>query len=581
MSTTSIVDPFAVELIKNALEGLSDQMAITIMRTARSSIAKESFDFSSGILNTSGELLAVGLGRPLHLGMVHMVMRSVMGRYPIEQMAPGDIFTVNDPYEGGTHLPDIYVIKPVFVDGGCVGFVATCVHHTDIGGRVPGGNASDSTEIYQEGLRLPPLKLYDRGEPDEALFRIIEKNVRVPDKVIGDLHSQVSGCHIGEGGLLDIIDGYGLERYRSLTEALLDHTERVTRAEIRTFPDGVYEFYDHIDGDGMGSGPIRIQLALTKKDDAFTADFTGTSPQVRGSINPVFGHTYLTTVQILRCAFSNEPPVNAGFFRPITVKAPLGSFTNPRPPAAVAARGLSMARIEEVVWGAMAKMLPHKVFACSVGVDSGFTFAGYLPDNRPFVFMEFLFVSWGGRPDKDGIDALTRPGFTFANQPVELIEAEQPLMVEEYSLAPNTGGPGKFRGGLALNRAYRVNGADEAMLQLRTDRQTFLPYGLAGGKEGSPSKNILNPGRDNKPVEAKGRLFLKRGDVFFHTTAGSGGWGSPLERDPERVLDDVRNEKLTFDYAEREYGVVIDREVFRVDYAATRRKRAALGSSEQ
>ena len=570
------VDPFALELVKSALESLSDEMAITIMRTARSSIAKESFDFSTAVLNTRGELVAVGLGRPLHLGMVHVVMGAVMSRYPVEGMEEGDIYALNDPYEGGTHLPDIYLIKPVFVDSRCAGFVATCVHHVDIGGRVPGGNASDSTEIYQEGLRLPPLKLFARGVPDEAIFRIVEKNVRVPEKVIGDLHSQASACRIGERGLLRIIEKYGLERYLLLTDALLDYTERVTRAEIRTFPDGVYEFHDYIDGDGIDSGPIRINLSLIKKDDTLTADFTGTAPQVKGSINPVLGHTYLTTVQALRCAFNTEPPVNAGYLRAITVKAPLGSFTNPRPPAAVAARGLSMARIEEVVWGAMSKMLPDKVFACSVGVDSGFTFAGRWPDGRLFVFMEFLHVSWGGRPNKDGIDALTRPGFTFANQPVEVVEAEQPLMIEEYSIPQNTGGAGKFRGGMALNRAYRLVGADEAMLQLRTDRQVFLPYGLAGGKPGTPSRNVLNPGREDRLVASKDRIFLNRGDTFFHTTAGSAGWGPPVERDPQKVLEDVRNEKMTVDYAEREYGVVIDRQKNVVDHAATRLKRDAL-----
>ena len=204
-------DPIAIELISSALDSLSDEMAITLMRTARSGNAKEQLDFSTGILNAGGELIAVGLGRPLHLGMVHVVMGAVTRHYPIDRMPPEDMFIVNDPYEGGTHLPDIYVIKPVFAEGRCIGFAATCVHHVDIGGNVPGGNASDSREIYQEGLRLPPLKLYDRGEPNDTIFRIIEKNVRVPDKVLGDLRSQISACGIGERGLLKIIEERGLD----------------------------------------------------------------------------------------------------------------------------------------------------------------------------------------------------------------------------------------------------------------------------------------------------------------------------------------------------------------------------------
>lgn len=575
----AILDPISIELVRRALESLSDDMAITIMRTARSGNAKEQLDFSTGILNERGELLAAGLGRPLHLGMVHVVMKAVMDRYPIDEMSRGDMFILNDPYEGGTHLPDIYLIKPVFFEGGCIGFTADCLHHTDIGGRVPGGNASDSTEIYQEGLRLPPLKLFDRGEPNEAIFRILEKNVRLPEQSLGDLNSQISGCRIGEAGLVDLVASHGLDKYTQLTEALLDYSERLARVEIQGFPNGVYEFIDHIDDDGMGSGPIRIQVGLIVEDDAITVDFTGTSPQVKGSINPVLGHTYLTTVQALLSAFSSNQPVNAGYFRAVEVIAPPGSFVNPLPPAGVAARGLSMMRIEDVVWGALAKMLPDRIFACSAGLDSGFTFAGVRPDGRPFVYLEFLQASWGGRPFADGIDALTRPSFTFGNTPAEVIEVEQPLMIDEYSIAEGTGGPGRHRGGMGLNRVYRLLDADECMVQLRSDRRQFLPYGLAGGREGTPSNSTLNPGPDQEDVPPKGQITLKRGDVFSHTTAGAGGWGPPWERDPGLVLEDVRGEKMTVEYAEREYGVVIDPATMAVDEEATTQARRKMSGA--
>lgn len=580
MARERINDPIAVELMRNVVDSLCDEMAVTVLRTARSQLAKDALDFSTGIANPRGELLACGLGRFGHVGAIHLLMRSVMKLYPREEMKPGDIFVCNDPYEGALHLPDVFLIQPAFWNGTCVAFAITALHHTDVGGRVPGGNAADSTEIYQEGLRLPPLKLYSKGVPDSSLFRLIEKNVRTPDEVIGDLKSQASACAIGVKGIVKLVSDHGLENYHALTESLLDYSEELTRAEIRTWPDGTYDFTDFADGDGFDSGPIRLHLTMTKKGDDITLDWTGSSPQVKGSINATYADTIYTTAVALRCAFVNEPQLNYGFLRPFRIIAPPGSVLNPLPPAAFAARGVVRMRIEDVVWGAMSRMVPDKIPACSIGLDTGLNFYGHYPNGRHFVHTEFLAVSWGGRPYADGIDGTSRPAMSFSNAPVEILEAEQPLMVEEYAFLPNSGGAGKFRGGLAMTRSYRLVGVDECLLQIRSDRQRFLPYGLAGGRPGTPSRNLLNPGKDDQILPSKGRVVLKRGDLFQHNTAGAAGWGDPLDRDPERVLTDVQNQKLTVDHVEREYGVIIDANAMKVDIERTEELRKALRETQ-
>ncbi len=572
------VDPITLELVRNVLESIVEEMALTIIHTARSSLVKESEDFGCGLFNGRGEIIATGsMGSSSAPCMLHLSIKAVCERYPISSMQLGDVFILNDPYEGGTHLPDIIVIKPIFWEDLCCGFAGNKAHHTDIGGRVPGGNASDSTEIYQEGLRIPPLKLYDKGIPNETIFRIIEKNVRMPDKVLGDLQSQVSACGIGEKGILGLVGKYGLEQFNTITDAILDYAEELTRAELRGFPDGEYEWADYLDDDGFDSGPIRLHVTLRKKGDSIIVDFSGTCPQVKGAINCDLGFTIGRTMTVLTTGFQSNPPLNAGFFRPITVVAPPGSVFNPLPPAPVAARGLTATRLEDLVWGAMAKMLPDRVFACGVGTEAGICIAGYYADGKPFAYLEFIHGSWGGRPGKDGIDGCTYPDLpSYSNAPVEILEVEQPFLIEEYGFVPNTGGAGKYRGGLAKRRSYRLTGADEAALQLRCDRQRFHPFGLWGGKPGTFGRDMFNPGAEERILPAKGMFTLKKGDLFAHVGPGAGGWGDPLEREPELVLDDVKNEKFTPDYVEREYGVVIDMKRMRVDYPATKRLRATL-----
>jgi N-methylhydantoinase B len=371
-----------------------------------------------------------------------------------------------------------------------------------------------------------------------------------------------------------LADQYGADRFASCTTALLDQAERLARNAITAMPDGRYTFTDWMDDDGIDPDPIPITVTITVTGDRLIADFTGSAPQVKGAINSPLPFTKSAVYACVRHLVGGTPPNNEGYFRPIEVIAPPGTVVNPVMPAAVAARGLTGFRMANAVFGALAQIAPDRVFACEVGGDTGVSFGGYDAERRPFVFLEFLFGSWGGRPLKDGVDACSSSVVNFSNNPVEIIESEYPLMIERYGYLADTGGPGKFRGGLALERQYRFLEA-EGTLQLRTDRRHHLPYGLAGGRPGTPSRNVLNPATDNRELPAKCTLTVRHGDVYRHELAGAGGWGNPFERAPERVLHDVLEEKISVAYARREYGVAIDEGTWKVVPADTARLRAA------
>jgi len=537
MDKRELTEPILLELLKHAVDAIVDEMAIALVRTAYSNNLKNSMDMSCALCDARGRLIAQGMTLPLHLGSIPDAMGCITRKFGMS-VRPGDVFILNDPYEGGTHLPDFYIVKPVWLEQALVGWAATIGHQLDVGGMTPGGNGCDATEIFQEGLRIPPMRLYDRGEPVEAVFEIIERNVRVPRQVLGDVRAQLAACAAGEKGLIDLIGRYGAERFGACVDALLNQAERLARNAIRAMPDGRYEFEDWIDDDGIDPGAIPIRVAITVAGDKLTADFTGTAPQVRGAINSPLPFTKSAVYACVRHLIGGDPPNNEGYFRPIEVIAPTATIVNPVMPASVAARGLTGFRVANALFGALAKIAPDRVFACEMGGDTGISFGGYDAQRRPFVFLEFLFGSWGGRPTKDGIDAAASAVVNFSNNPIEIVESEYPLMIERYGYVPNSGGAGKFRGGLALIRQYRFL-AEEEVLQLRTDRRAHVPYGLQGGRGGTPSMNLLC--RDGEPRElpAKCRLTIRRGDVFQHVLGGAGGWGNPAERDPARVAHDV------------------------------------------
>ena len=568
-------DPVTLELFKNALFSIADEMAVTICCTTYSGVLRDNMDFSTAFTDGEGRLVGQGLTIPLHLGSVPTALREVLERFEGD-IHPGDLFILNDPYAGGMHLPDVFIFKPIFCDGERLAFAATVCHHVDVGGRVPGSNASDSTEIYQEGLRIPPIKLYERGVRNDTLWQIIETNVRLPVQIFGDLRAQLAACNIAEKQFNELVDHYGIDVTKHYMHAVIDYAERMARAAIRELPDGAFSFEDWIDDDGIERDrPIRLYCTISKQGDGLLVDWNGTSPQVKGAINCTLSFTKAVSYAAIRSVLGNDIPCNEGLFRTIEVIAPEGSINNMLPPAACAARGLTGFRMGDCLFGALAMMLPDRVFAASDGGNTCVSIGGYTAERKPFIFVDFTCGSWGGRPWADGVQGNSNMFANMACQSVEVIEAENPLQVRAFEFITDRAGAGKYRGGVPYRRDYRML-EEEAVLQVRSDRRRVRPYGLYGGHAGKPSNNVLNPNRKSCVLDSKLIMTMYRDDVFRHEWPGGGGWGDPLTRDPLAVLDDVRNEFVSEQAARDEYGVVVDTTVWQVDVAATERWRTKM-----
>ena len=491
-------------------------------------------------------------------------------------MQPEDMYIMNDPFDGGMHLPDIFIFKPIFWEGERIAFAATICHHADVGGRVPGSNASDSTEIYQEGLRIPPMKLYDQGELNETLWMLVEKNVRIPVQVFGDLRAQLAACHIAERQFLELIERYNVDNVRIYMEEIIDYAERLTRAAVSKLPDGCFSFEDWIDDDGIDlDRPIRLYVTITKKGDQMHVDWEGSSKQVKGAINNTLSFTKAASYTGIRSILPDGIPNNEGVFRVINVTAPAGTIANSVLPAACAARGLTGFRMVDCMLGALAKMCPEKVCAASDGGNSGVSIGGYDADRKPYIYVDFACGTWGGRPWADGLQGNSNMFANMASQSVEVIEAEQPVEILAYEFLPDRAGAGKFRGGAPYYREYRFT-EREAVLQVRTDRSRFRPYGLFGGQPGQRSANYLNPEDANVKLSSKPTMNITNGDVLRHELAGGGGWGDPLERYPDLVCKDVRDELVSIKSARENYGVVFTDDGRAVDTDATAALRNTL-----
>ncbi len=567
-------DLITFEVLRNALAAAADEMALMVMRSARSSVVRELLDFAAALCDREGRLIAQGLSLPLHLGSIPDAIQVVRKRFG-EAFAPGDLIILNDPYHGGMHLPDIFMFKPIFFEERLEGFAVVVAHHADIGGRVPGGGAADSTEIFQEGLRLPPLKLHVAGVPDEAVYDLIKLNVRVPDTVMGDLGAQVAGCMAGEHGLQALMQHYGAAVFHAYVDEILNYSERVTRQEIAHWPDGDFEFTDYEDHDGRQGVLVPVKVRVEIRGDRVRFDFAGSSPQVKGAINctPSFARSavYIAVRSLMRTPVPN----NEGCFRPIEIVLPEGSIFNPKPPAAVAARGVLGYRILDAIFGAMAKALPKQVPAAGDGGISGIRIGGYHANGRAFQFNDIICGSWGAGAGGDGGEGVAHIATNISNQPIEILEAENPVRVLDYGFVPDSGGAGRHRGGLALQRHLEFAGS-EAVLQVRTHRRDVPPYGLEGGDSGSTSQTYLGRGGQETLLETKITMAIQKGDRIRHITAGGGGFGEPLERDPQAVIVDIRNEKISRDYAARKYGVVLVAGQLLIDAAATASLRERL-----
>lgn len=561
-------DPVRLELIKNAIGSVVDEMLLTVVRIAYSSIMKDTMDLSSAFCDREGRMIAQGLSLPLHLGSIPDAMGAVLTKYG-DDVSDGDVYILNDPYHGGMHLPDIFMFKPIFVEGRLLGYAVLVAHHNDMGGRVPGSSAADSTEIFQEGIRIPVVKLYNAGEPNETLYSMLRLNVRQPEVVLGDVRAQLAACDIGERGMQELAARYGIHELESSFDALLDYSEKGARATISAIPDGIYKYTDYLDDDGVNFGkPVRISVALHITGDKLIVNFGGTSKQVQGAINSTLSFAKSAIYFAIRSIMEEDVPNNAGFFRPIEAIANAGSLVNPNPPGACAARGVTGFRIIDAIWGALAKAVPEHIRAPGEGGTTSYSIAGYDSDGNYSQFREAVMGCWGAGADREGIDGVANPAANISNAPIEAIENAAPIRVECYELVADSGGAGQWRGGLAVRRELRYLG-ENARLQLRSDRRDHPPFGINGGGSGTPSANLFNTGDEWIELPTKFVHPIQTGEAIRHTTAGAGGYGHPFARPIAKVLADVRNGKVSTDAAVSAYGVAIIGPPWQVDEART------------
>jgi len=571
-------DIITLGLINNFLYSVVDEMTLGLVRTSFTPLAREAFDFQAGLCsnNENGEMLLEGEGTLIHSLVYPNLIRNWLKEHRATTY-PGDFIVTNDPYSEAAHLPDIYCWYPIFVGDELAAWTVAGGHLSDVGGSTPGSCACDTTEIYQEGLRIPPIKLYERGIPNDTLFKLIKAASRTPDLVTGDIESYRTACQIGERRFLELVKRYGWEELRVYLDYLLDYAEELMRAEIKAMPDGEYEFTDYMDDDGIDRDKlIKLHVKITVKGDEITYDWTGTSPQVKGAINMPIASLRAIHITALRNMTNPEIPRNSGAFRPVKIFVPEGNLLNPKVPAPVAGRGVTFSRLADVLLGAEAQIAPDKIPACGSGNDTLVMLGGYDESGKVFVIGETNWGGWGGRPFADGIDFGTPPFNNAGNQPCETNEEIYPmLMYDQYSLIPDTDGAGKYRGSLSVARDWRYVGEKEAVLQLRTDRQKVAPYGLVGGQPGALSISVLNPDSDNPRPLAKITISMQKNDVYRLLTQGGGGWGNPLERDVNLVRNDVLNKKVSLQRAREVYGVVIDEKTMEVDLEATNKLRKA------
>jgi N-methylhydantoinase B len=539
-----VIDPITQEIVGNALASIADEMATTIFRTAHSTVVRDGMDFSAALCDANGETVAQAVTVPFHLGSIPHAMDTLRAKWG-DRMRPGDVFVMNDPFDGGIHLQDIFVFKPVFHEGELVGFATTTAHHGDVGGRLPGSAACDNTEIFQEGIRLPWLRLYDRGEPVETVFEVIRANVRIPRMTLGDLAAQVAATTVAERALQELAERYGRERLADLMTGLVEHTERLVRSEIAGWPDGTATFTDYLDSDGIERRDVPITATVTIAGDEITADLTESSPMVAGALNSTRSFIQACVYQAVRSALEVEIPNTSGAFKPIHVLTKPGTIAHVVMPGASSMRGVTGFRALDAVNGALAQLIPGRVPAAGEGGNTLAVFGSEREDGSRFIFYELVVGTWGGTPEHDGNDGVTNPASLAANIPVEVAESEFPILIERYGLVPDSGGVGQHRGGLAVERVWRCLTPNTSLI-VRSDRAAHPPYGLQGGGPGALSSNLLIHADGSEEVlPSMFSTTIQVGDVYVHRTAGGGGWGDPALRDPARIADDVADGKVT------------------------------------
>ena len=551
-------DPITLGVVWGALQSIAVEVGTTIHRTAYSAQAREGQDFSVAIFDRSGRMTAQGPYSPGHMGAMNFAVLNMLEAFPAETISPGDVMLLNDPALGSGHLPDFFVTQPAFHQEDLVGFAVNIVHHTDVGGSRPGSQAVEGVFDYQqEGLFIPPTKIVEGGVPNEAVLELIAANSRTPDNIRGDLLAQRNALRVGELRLQDLVERHGLGVYESSIEVILDQTEATMREAIASIPDGRYEFTDHLDDYGPGTDPLTVSVAVTVDDGAVSVDFAGSSPQTESGLNAYLNYTKSYSYAAIKCLTDPFGPMNAGALRPVEISAPEGSFLNPKRPAGGGPRAIICYRVFEAIIGALAPALPDKVAAASSHFSNP-TWGGYDPaKGERFVAYELILAGTGARATRDGCEAMSS-AFNASNIPVEAQEAVQPIIVERFELIPDSGGPGRQRGGCGVRRDMRILGEDVKFTNL-SERQKFAPFGLFGGEPGALGATVINPREPSeRTVGGKASLDNEYGDVVSFRLSGGGGYGDPLERDPEAVARDVRLGLVSPEGARDRYSVVID-----------------------
>jgi N-methylhydantoinase B len=539
------VDPIRAEVVARNLLATGEEMAATLMRTAFSPNIKERADCSTAIFDPAGQVIALAQRVPIHLGSMVGAVDEIRARFPSESIAPGDMFAANDPYNGGgSHLPDINVIAPVFVDGALVAFVANIAHHADVGGMVPGSEAAVCKTIYQEGLRIPPVRLVRAGVPDRDLMELILLNSRTPQERSGDLKAQFAANVVGARAVTALMRRYGVAQTQAAIAHYLDFTERRFRAAIAALPHGCYRAEDHLDGDREGSR-CAIRLALTVTGGALDFDFAGSDRQLGSARNIPYRALLATVYTVAKSLLDPDVPANAGYYRTMTIRTEPGSVVGPVPPAAVGARSISCGVLGDVIAQALSQAMPQKALAAS-GPHHLMVLSGTDPRSGAyFVNYETVAGGMGARPYRDGMDAVRVHASGASNLPVEALEHAYPLRIERYALREDSGGAGMFRGGMGVVRDYRILG-DDVTVSLSSERQHVAAAGASGGAPGHSGQFVFNPGAADERAlpAAAGEVVLPRGAVLRVATPGGGGFGDPQQRAAEARERDVREQRV-------------------------------------
>jgi N-methylhydantoinase B len=572
------IDPITLAVIRGSLEQVADEMDATLERMAFSPVISDGFDRASGIYDkTNGEVIMQGpRGLPNFIYVMEFTVRSVIDRIP--DPAPGDIYIINDPYLGGTHLMDVKMVRPFFYKGKLTAFLANSGHWPDIGGRVPGGFSTRATEIYQEGLRLPPLRLFDRGRLNREVLDIILHNIRVPEERQGDIIAQVTALNLGADRLTGLLDRYGDKTVFAAIGELKARSERLMRSYIETIPDGTYVFEEHMDSDGVDWKPLTIHLEMQIKGSNVHLDLSKSSPPCRGPLNSVLSTTQAGVYIAFKHTFP-DVPINAGCFKPFTFNLPPTTFLNARHPRPVSGCAAEVCqRMIDVVLGALGQAIPEKCYAGPMGTVTNLSVGGEDPEKGYYVFYSFIGGGYGGNYLTDGL-INGNPTLALARtQALEIFESRYPVLFTRYAIRENSGGAGMRRGGFGVIFEFQIR-RGEASASLLGDRGRFTPFGVLGGKSAKPARHtFVLQGQDYLPphITKDEGVHMQTGDLLRLETPGGGGYGDPLDRPPERVLQDVMREYYDRETAKQEYGVLIREDGWNVDAEATGRLRADL-----